>query len=85
MSEKAKKRSLKIFLKMSNLHMKSEQIAVQLFYSYFDLHGESTGTKYQNDYYIMEALCAYYWIFNQPYSHDIVLLPSIHTIHAEFS
>ena len=58
MSEKAEKRRLKIFFKMSNLHMKSEQIAFQLFHSCFDLHGESTGVKYQNDYYIMEALCA---------------------------
>ena len=39
--------------------MKSEQIAVQLFHSFFDLHGESTGVKYQNDYYIMETLCVW--------------------------
>ena len=59
MSEKAEKRGLKFFFKMSNLHMKSEQIAFQLFHSYFDLHGESAGVKYQNDYYIMQALCAF--------------------------
>ena len=58
MSEKAEKRRLNFFFQSSNLHMKSEQIAFQLFHSYFDLHGESTGVKYQNDYYIMEALCA---------------------------
>ena len=57
MSEKAEKRGLNFFFQMSNLHIKSEQTAVQLFHSFFDLHGESTGVKYQNDYYIMEALC----------------------------
>ena len=57
MSEKAEKGGLNFFFQMSNLHVKSEQIAVQLFNSYFDLHGESTGVQYQNLYYIMEALC----------------------------
>ena len=42
---------------MSNLHVKSEQIAVQLFNSYFDLHGESSHVRSQNLFYTMEALC----------------------------
>ena len=57
MSENAEKRRLKKNFKMQNWQVKTFQISVQIFHSYFDLHGESTGVKYQNDYYIMEALC----------------------------
>ena len=57
MSEKAEKIGWNFFLKMWNLYGKSSKILIQLFYSDFDLHGESFNIKSQNLYYIMEALC----------------------------
>ena len=59
MSENAEKRRLKKNFQMQNWQVKTFQISIQIFYSFFDFHGECSNIQSQNLYYTMEALCAY--------------------------
>ena len=57
MSRREGKSTLKFFFEILIWHLKSSQILVQIFNSYFDFHGEYSNIQSQNLYYTIQALC----------------------------